>query len=100
MRRACRAPGGRLTSTAVIGDEEYAIGPGDFIGYRKGGLPHSIRNTGTETLRRIVVGERLAHDAGDYPRLGKRLYRNPGLAWELVDLGAFETVGGAAGKKR
>ena len=73
------------TATATIGEEEHAIGPGDFIGYRKGGLAHSIRNTGTETLRCIVVGERLAHDVGDYPRRGKRIYRNAGLPWDLVD---------------
>lgn len=72
-------------ATAVIGDEEYPIGPGDFIGYRKGGLAHSIRNTGQTTLRCIVVGERLAHDVGDYPRLGKRIYRHAGMPWNLVD---------------
>lgn len=72
-------------ATAVIGDEEHPIEPGDFIGYRKGGLAHSIRNTGTTTLRCIVVGERLAHDVGDYPRLGKRIYRHAGLPWNLVD---------------
>lgn len=72
-------------ATAVIGDVEHSIGPGDFIGYRKGGLAHSIRNTGQTALRCIVVGERLAHDVGDYPRLGKRIYRNSGLPWNLVD---------------
>ena len=77
-------------ATAVIGEEEHAIGPGDFIGYRKGGLAHSIRNTGAETLRCIVVGERLAHDVGDYPRKGKRIYRNAGMAWNLVDHVAIE----------
>lgn len=86
------------TATAVIGEAEHAIGPGDFIGYRKGGLAHSIRNTGTETLRCIVVGERLAHDVGDYPRLGKRIYRNAGQAWNLVDHDAIETPTGGAKK--
>lgn len=43
-------------ATAIIGEEAYTIGPGDFIGYRKGGLAHSIRNTGDEVLRCIVVG--------------------------------------------
>ena len=70
---------------AVIGEVEHAIGPGDFIGYRKGGLSHSIRNTGAITLRCLVVGERLPHDVGDYPRKAKRLYRNAGLAWNVVD---------------
>ncbi len=82
-------------ATAIVGDESHEVGPGDFIGYRKGGLAHSIRNTGTETLRCIVVGERLAHDVGDYPRLGKRIYRNAGLAWGLVDHDAIgQPVGG------
>lgn len=72
-------------ATAVIGEAEHAIGPGDFIGYRKGGLAHSIRNTGTEVFRCIVVGQRLDHDVGDYPRLNKRIYRNAGLPWDLVD---------------
>lgn len=72
-------------ATAVIGDDEVSIGPGDFLGYRKGGLAHSIKNTGSQTLRCIVVGERLPHDVGDYPRLGKRIYRNAGLKWNLVD---------------
>lgn len=83
-------------ATAVIGDEEHSIGAGDFIGYRKGGLAHSIRNTGKTTLRCIVVGERLEHDVGDYPRLGKRIYRHSGLPWNLVDQDAIsEPVAGA-----
>lgn len=86
-------------ATALIGDEEFEIKAGDFIGFRKGGLPHSIRNTGSETLRCIVVGERLAHDVADYPRLGKRLYRNLGMPWNLVDCDRIEEVGGNAGKK-
>ncbi len=77
-------------AVAVIGEEEHPIGAGDFIGYRKGGQAHSIRNIGSTTLRCIVVGERLAHDVGDYPRLGKRIYRNAGLPWNLVDLKAIE----------
>ena len=83
------------TATAVIGAEEHAIGPGDFIGYRKGGLAHSIRNTGDTVLRCLVAGQRLAHDVGDYPRQGLRLYRNPGMPWNLVDHAAIsEPQGG------
>ena len=87
------------SATAIIGDEEHPINAGDFIGYRKGGLPHSIRNTGTVVLRCIVVGERLDHDVGDYTKLGKRIYRNAGLAWNLVDHDRIEEVGGNTGKK-
>ncbi|WP_276720067.1 cupin domain-containing protein [Pseudooceanicola nitratireducens] len=70
---------------AEIGEQRHRIGPGDFIGYRKGGLAHVIRNTGPGLFRAIVVGERLAHDVADYPRLGKRIYRSQGRPWNLVD---------------
>ena len=76
--------------TAFIGDEVFPIKAGDFLGYRKGGLAHSIRNTGSAVLRCIVVGERKAHDVGDYPRLGKRVYRNAGMPWNLVDHDAID----------
>ena len=87
------------TGVAVIGDSEFAIGPGDFIGYRKCGLSHSIRNTGTEILRCIVVGERLPHDVADYPRQNKRIFRNAGMPWSLVDISELEELGGNVGKK-
>ena len=87
------------TAEADIGDETVAIGPGDFIGYRKGGLAHTIRNTGSETLRCIVVGERLDHDVADYPRQEKRIFRNKGMDWTVVDHDALQTVGGSVGKK-
>ncbi len=86
-------------ATAQIGEVEVPIGPGDFIGYRKGGAAHTIVNTGDEVLRCIVVGERLAHDVGDYPRLGKRIHRHDGMPWVLVDHEAITEVGGSAGKK-
>ena len=43
----------------------------------------------TEILRFIVVGQRLEHDVADYPRLGKRLFRNRGRRWNLVDIDAI-----------
>ena len=71
--------------TAFIGEERHAIAAGDFIGYRAGGLAHRLLNDGEEVLRCLVVGQRLDHDVGEYPRLGKRLYRNRELPWDLVD---------------
>ena len=73
------------SATATVGEDSFEVGPGDFIGYRKGGEAHTIVNTGTNLFRCIVVGQRLPHDVGDYPRKGKRIYRNEGLPWELVD---------------
>ena len=84
--------------SAYLEDEAHPIGPGDFIGYRKGGQAHSIQNKGDETLRCIVVGERLSHDVGDYPRWGKRIYRNVGLPWSLLDLSEVQEVVGSVGK--
>lgn len=79
------------TATAYIGYDSFEIAEGDFIGYRKGGFSHSIKNTGTQTLRCIVVGERSAHDVGDYPRLKKRIFRNQNMNWNLVDITDIET---------
>jgi len=78
------------TATATIGDEDVPIGPGDFIGYRAGGLAHTIVNTGDTVFRCLVVGQRLAHDVGDYPRQGKRLFRQDGLPWQLVNIADVE----------
>ncbi len=63
----------------------FEIQTGDFVGYRKGGLAHSILNTGAETLRCIVVGTRLPHDVVDYPLQGKRLFRNAGVKPNVVE---------------
>ncbi|RDL42804.1 cupin [Marinomonas piezotolerans] len=82
---------------AQIGEEVYTIKAGDFIGYRAGGEAHSIRNTGANSLKCIVVGQRLEHDIGEYPNLNKRLYRHQGMPWDLVDMNAIEHPN--AGKK-
>ena len=86
-------------ATAYIGEEAHPVKAGDFIGYRKGGLAHSIKNTGSETFRCLVVGERLAHDVADYPRLQKRIYRNAGRPWDLVDHENIVRPSGLVGKK-
>lgn len=77
------------TAEARIGDETFHVVAGDFIGYRKGGKPHCLTNTGSATLRCIVVGQRLEHDVTDYPEQKKRLYRQPGHPWDLVDAAAI-----------
>ena len=82
---------------AIIGERTYAVKAGDFIGYRAGGEPHTLKNTSDALLKCIVVGQRLEHDVGDYPRLKKRIYRNKGLKWNLVDLENIDDP--TAGKK-
>lgn len=87
------------TATAVIGDQQHPIGPGDFIGYRAGGLAHTIHNTGDQVLQMLVIGQRLPHDVGDYPQKAKRIFRNQGLPWTVVDHQDLQELGGAVGKK-
>ncbi|WP_102796175.1 cupin domain-containing protein [Bowmanella denitrificans] len=82
---------------ARIGEQYHDIGPGDFIGYCKGGLAHSLHNNGNDMLRCIVVGERREHDMADYPDKQKRIYRNQGQFWDLVDIEAI--VHPQAGRK-
>ena len=74
------------TAESTIGVQVSGVKAGDFIGYRAGGEAHKLRNIGSTTLRCIVVGQRLPHDVTDYPNLGKRMFRNQGLKWNLVDL--------------
>jgi uncharacterized cupin superfamily protein len=82
----------------TIGEEQVEVTAGDFIGYRAGGLAHTMINHGNETLKCVVVGQRLDHDVGDYPRKNKRIYRNTGQPWDLVDLDKLDHPD--AGKKK
>ena len=74
----------------VTGDTTQKIGPGDFIGFPAGGAAHETVNDGTEPLVCLVIGQRLAQDVVDYPRKGKRLYRNSGQR-DVVDTKEIET---------
>jgi uncharacterized cupin superfamily protein len=56
-----------------------------------------MKNTGTELLRCIVAGQRLAHDVVDYAKQNKRLFRNQGRKWNLVNMSAIKYP--EAGKK-
>ena len=82
---------------ATIGKEVFDVFPGDFLGYRAGGLPHKLVNPGPDILKCIVVGARLAHDVGDYPKKKKRIFRNKGMAWNVVNVDGIDEP--KAGKK-
>ncbi len=71
---------------AIIGETTHQVKAGDFIGYRAGGEAHLLKNTGERILKCIVVGQRLDHDVGDYPLQRKRIYRNKGLKWNIVEI--------------
>jgi uncharacterized cupin superfamily protein len=82
---------------ATIGQNTHTVRAGDFIGYRAGGEPHKLENKGDRLLKCIVVGQRLDHDVADYPDKGKRIFRNKGLQWNLVDTAEIEEP--VAGRK-
>jgi uncharacterized cupin superfamily protein len=75
--------------TEVMGELRQKIEPGDFIGFPASGVAHETINDGTEPLVCLVIGQRLAQDVVDYPRAGKRLYRNSGQR-DLVDYPKIE----------
>ena len=74
---------------AEIGEATMEVGPGDFMGFVAGSVPHLLRNPGKEILAYLVGGNRLPFDVCDYPRLRKRRYRIDGksefVSWD--DLG-------------
>lgn len=82
-------------ATARIGSVSQPVKVGDFIGCRKGGLAHSFKNTGDGPFRCIAVSQRNNHDVSDYPRRGKRLFRNKNLTYNMVDLGVIDRPFGA-----
>ena len=77
------------SGTEVMGEVKQKIGPGDFIGFPAGGVAHETVNDGTEPLVCLVIGQRLAQDVVDYPRKGKRLYRNSGQR-DMIDVAQLE----------
>jgi uncharacterized cupin superfamily protein len=75
--------------TARIDGKEHDVGPGDFMGFVAGSVPHGMRNSGTEDLVYLVGGNRLPFDVCDYPDLRKRRYRTKGksyfVTWDQIE---------------
>jgi uncharacterized cupin superfamily protein len=57
---------------ALIDGEEYAVGPGDFMGFPAPGVAHLLKNPHQEDLVYLMGGEAVPLDVLDYPTLGKR----------------------------
>lgn len=72
-------------ATLILDGESHRLEAGDFAGFPRNAAAHAIVNDGDETLVCLVMGQRLQQDVADYPKLGKRLYRNSG-EWNLVDM--------------
>ena len=56
---------------AVIGEQEIAVGPGDFMGFPVDGTPHTLRNGGSDDLVYLMGGEHGPLDVARFPGVGK-----------------------------
>jgi uncharacterized cupin superfamily protein len=75
---------------AIIDEKPYAVAAGDFLGFPKNGVAHTILNNGEESLVFLCARVNLEQDVCDYPRKKKRLYMN-GAEEVLVDFHDIRT---------
>jgi len=68
----------------IIDEASYPISVGDFLGFPKDGVAHTIFNNSDKPLSFICARVNLEQDVCDYPRKKKRLYMN-GAEESLVD---------------
>lgn len=76
--------------TADIDGQLHPVAVGDFMGFGRNSVAHSLSNTGSEPLVCLVGGQRLENDVCDYPRQNKRLYIN-GAQEDMVNLRDINT---------
>ncbi|MEM9538429.1 MAG: cupin domain-containing protein [Cyanobacteria bacterium P01_E01_bin.42] len=76
---------------AEIGDREYEVEPGDFMGFGLPQQPHHLRNPFAEDLVYLMGGEAGRLDVGVFPRLGKRVIMD-GESASIVEDSALQVV--------
>ena len=69
---------------AEIGDDEYEVGPGDFMGFPTPSVGHHMKNPFADDLVYLMGGEARDAEVADFPRLRKRLFRS-GKSITVVD---------------
>ncbi|WP_299493184.1 cupin domain-containing protein [Acaryochloris sp. IP29b_bin.137] len=74
---------------AEIEDQEYEVGPGDFMGFPTPSVAHHLRNPFEEDLVYLMGGEHRHAEIGEFPRLGKRIIRDGDDAY-FVDIEAIQ----------
>jgi uncharacterized cupin superfamily protein len=63
---------------ADIGDEQFEIGPGDFMGFPAPSPGHALRNPYDRDLVYLMGGERNVHDVVHYPRIRRSMIKGVG----------------------
>lgn len=61
---------------AEIGDDEFEVGPGDFMGFTAPSAPHALRNPFDEELLYLMGGERNVTDVVHYPRIRRSMIKS------------------------
>lgn len=80
------------SGTAEIDGADYAVGPGDFMGFPTPSVAHHLRNTGREDLVYLMGGESLDAEIAAFPKLGKKMVR-VGDKVEIYDLADAKPFG-------
>jgi uncharacterized cupin superfamily protein len=60
---------------AHIDGEDYALEPGDFVGFPAPSKAHQMINRGSEDLVYLMGGENLECEVADFPALDRRMVR-------------------------
>lgn len=76
---------------AEIDNEEFEVGPGDFMGFPAPSVAHHLRNPFDVDLVYLMGGEHHDVEIADFPRLRKRLIRD-GADVAIVDRAAIEPL--------
>lgn len=63
---------------AVIGEQRLEVGPGDFMGFPKGSLAHSLHNPFAADLVYLMGGDRNDSDVVHYPDIGRTMIKSAG----------------------
>lgn len=74
-----------------IEETEHLLGPGDFAGFPAPTAPHQLRNPFQKTVICLMGGSRTVVDMADFPRDGKRMFRQ-GDSLEIYDSADAEEV--------
>jgi uncharacterized cupin superfamily protein len=60
---------------AIIDDEEYEMGAGDFVAFPTPSVPHQMTNRSEDDLIYLMGGENKNYEIADFPTLDKRMIR-------------------------
>ena len=70
---------------AEVDGADYALEPGDFLGFPTPSVAHHLRNEGQESLVILMGGEAHEVEVATFPKLGKRKF-TWGNKMEVVDI--------------